>query len=62
MGSTTNRRVLIVDDNRDAAESLAMLLGMLGHEVRTAYDGVSPSPSPRSSARSSSFSIWRCRT
>jgi signal transduction histidine kinase len=33
------RRILIVDDNRDSAESLAMLMGMLGHEVRTAYDG-----------------------
>ncbi len=33
------RRVLIVDDNRDSAESLAMLLQMLGHEVRAAYDG-----------------------
>ncbi|HEX3147550.1 MAG TPA: ATP-binding protein [Gemmataceae bacterium] len=33
------RRIVIVDDNRDAAESLAMLLGYLGHKVRTAYDG-----------------------
>jgi len=33
------RRVLVVDDNRAAAESLAMLLGYMGHEVRTAYDG-----------------------
>jgi signal transduction histidine kinase len=32
-------RILIVDDNRDSAESLAMLLRFLGHEVRTAYDG-----------------------
>jgi signal transduction histidine kinase len=32
-------RILIVDDNRDSAESLAILLQMLGHEVRTAYDG-----------------------
>jgi PAS domain S-box-containing protein len=37
--STTSRRVLVVDDNRDAAESLAMLLKTFGHEVRTAYDG-----------------------
>jgi signal transduction histidine kinase len=34
-------RILIVDDNRDSADSLAMLLHMLGHEVRTAYDGES---------------------
>jgi signal transduction histidine kinase/ActR/RegA family two-component response regulator len=32
-------RVLVVDDNRDAAESLAEILGILGHEVRTAHDG-----------------------
>ena len=31
--------VLIVDDNRDSADTLAMLLRVLGHEVRTAYDG-----------------------
>lgn len=33
-------RVLIADDNRDAAESMSMLLQMMGHEVRTAYDGI----------------------
>ena len=33
------RRVLVVDDNEDAADSLAQLLELLGHEVRTAYDG-----------------------
>lgn len=33
------RRILVVDDNRDAAESLAMMLRMLGHEVQTAYEG-----------------------
>jgi CheY-like chemotaxis protein len=32
-------RVLITDDNVDAAESLAILLRLSGHEVRTAYDG-----------------------
>jgi signal transduction histidine kinase/DNA-binding response OmpR family regulator len=32
-------RVLVVDDNRDAAESLAMLLRLDGHEVRLAHDG-----------------------
>ena len=36
----TPRSVLVVDDNQDAAESLAMLLRMAGHEVRTAYDGL----------------------
>jgi len=32
-------RVLVVDDNKDAAESLAMLLQLLGHSVRTTSDG-----------------------
>jgi CheY-like chemotaxis protein len=32
-------RVLIVDDNNDAATSLAMMLNILGYETRTAYDG-----------------------
>ena len=34
-------RVLVVDDNKDAAESLADLLRMLGHEADVAYDGPS---------------------
>jgi PAS domain S-box-containing protein len=34
-----HRRVLVVDDNRDAADSLAMLLEMWGCDVRKAYDG-----------------------
>jgi CheY-like chemotaxis protein len=33
-------RVLVVDDNLDAAESLVMLLGLDGHEVRMAHSGV----------------------
>jgi CheY-like chemotaxis protein/anti-sigma regulatory factor (Ser/Thr protein kinase) len=37
---TSRLRVLVADDNRDAAESLAALLRMVGHEVRVAYDGV----------------------
>ncbi len=32
-------RVLIVDDNVDAAETLAMMLQILGHETREAHDG-----------------------
>jgi CheY-like chemotaxis protein/anti-sigma regulatory factor (Ser/Thr protein kinase) len=36
---STRRRILIADDNRDAAESLAMLLEMAGHEVRVAHLG-----------------------
>ncbi len=34
------RRILVVDDNRDSADSLAMLLRLTGNEVHTAYDGV----------------------
>jgi PAS domain S-box-containing protein len=36
----SSRRVLVVDDNRDAADLLALFVGGLGHEARTAYDGV----------------------
>src|SRR5690606_10638304 len=32
-------RVLVVDDNEDAAVMLGMVLERLGHEVRTAFDG-----------------------
>jgi CheY-like chemotaxis protein len=39
MTANDTRRVLIVDDNRDAADSLSMLLRLRGDEVRTAYDG-----------------------
>ena len=35
----TRRRVLVVDDNKDAAESMSMLLELWGHEVVCAYDG-----------------------
>jgi CheY-like chemotaxis protein len=34
-------RILVADDNRDAADTLVMLLEMWGHEVRVAYDGLS---------------------
>jgi PAS domain S-box-containing protein len=34
------RRVLVVDDLRDSAESMAMMLQLMGHETRTAYDGL----------------------
>ena len=32
-------RVLVADDNRDAADSLARILAAYGHDVRVAYDG-----------------------
>ena len=33
------RRLLVVDDNVDAADALALLLGSMGHEVVVAHDG-----------------------
>jgi PAS domain S-box-containing protein len=36
---TPPRRILVVDDNKDAAESLAVLLRLVGHEVRMAHSG-----------------------
>jgi PAS domain S-box-containing protein len=36
---TPGRRVLVVDDNVDSAESLAMVLRLSGHEVRTVHEG-----------------------
>jgi PAS domain S-box-containing protein len=39
VGAAPRRRIIVVDDNVDAAESLAMLLRMEGHDVRVAHDG-----------------------
>jgi PAS domain S-box-containing protein len=33
-------RVLIADDNRDSADLFAMFLGLMGNDVRAAYDGI----------------------
>jgi CheY-like chemotaxis protein/anti-sigma regulatory factor (Ser/Thr protein kinase) len=33
-------RILVADDNRDAAQTLAMMLAFDGHDVRTAHDGL----------------------
>ncbi|HET8699433.1 MAG TPA: ATP-binding protein, partial [Gammaproteobacteria bacterium] len=38
-GRPVAHRILVADDNRDAAESTGMLLRLMGNEVRTAYDG-----------------------
>jgi CheY-like chemotaxis protein/two-component sensor histidine kinase len=38
--SPPSLRILVVDDNRDAADSLAMLLRATGNDIRTAYDGL----------------------
>ncbi|MCE9548706.1 MAG: PAS domain S-box protein [Planctomycetia bacterium] len=37
---TSGRRILVVDDNRDSASSLAMLLKLTGNETQTAFDGL----------------------
>ncbi len=37
---TTGRRILVVDDNRDSALSLSMLLQLIGHKTHKAYDGL----------------------
>lgn len=34
------RRILVVDDNRDSATSMGMMLRLLNNEVATAYDGL----------------------
>jgi len=38
--SGSKRRILVVDDNRDSAASMAMMLKLQGSEVRTAHDGL----------------------
>ncbi len=35
----TGMRILVVDDNRDNADTLAMILKVMGNEVETAFDG-----------------------
>jgi signal transduction histidine kinase/ActR/RegA family two-component response regulator len=35
-----SRRILIADDNRDSAESMGMLLQLMGNEVRMVHDGM----------------------
>ncbi|MEI7686013.1 MAG: PAS domain S-box protein [Planctomycetota bacterium] len=36
----SSRKILVVDDNRDSAISMAMMLRLTGNEVRTAHDGL----------------------
>jgi PAS domain S-box-containing protein len=38
-GESRRRRVLVIEDHRDAADSLRMLLELMGHEVAVAYTG-----------------------
>ncbi|AMV17383.1 PAS domain-containing protein [Planctomyces sp. SH-PL14] len=37
---SSRRKILVVDDNKDAATSLAMMLKLMGNETKTAHDGV----------------------
>jgi CheY-like chemotaxis protein len=37
---SSGHRLLVIDDNKDAADSLALLLRLQGHEVRVAHAGV----------------------
>ena len=39
-GDSLKRRVLIVDDNRDSADSLSMLLQITGNKTFVAHDGL----------------------
>lgn len=36
----TTLRVLVVDDNKDSAQTLGMMLKIMGNDVRTAHDGL----------------------
>jgi len=38
--SSVKYRILVVDDNADTAESLAMILRRMGNEIQTAHDGL----------------------
>ena len=39
-GAGRKRRILVVDDNRDSATSMALMLKLVGNEVRIAHDGL----------------------
>jgi signal transduction histidine kinase len=49
-------RVLVIDDNRDAAESLAEVVALFGHDVQLAFDG----PSAIATAHSTGPDIVLC--
>jgi PAS domain S-box-containing protein len=38
--AVVSRRILVVDDNRDSAKTMAVLLKLSGHEAHTAFDGL----------------------
>jgi CheY-like chemotaxis protein/two-component sensor histidine kinase len=37
--AAAGQRILVVDDNQDSADSLALMLKLSGHDTRVAYDG-----------------------
>lgn len=39
VAANTSRRILVVDDNVDAAQTLSMLMDLSGHETRSAFSG-----------------------
>lgn len=41
MPDTAGKKILVVDDNRDAADGTALLLQLNGHTVTVAYDAAS---------------------
>jgi CheY-like chemotaxis protein len=49
--ASPSRRVMVVDDNKDAAETLGMLLESLGHEVRVAHDSAQALEAVRGAAQ-----------
>jgi CheY-like chemotaxis protein len=38
-GAPAERRIVVADDNEDSAFTMAMMLKIMGHDVRTAHDG-----------------------
>jgi CheY-like chemotaxis protein len=40
-GARVHRRAVVIDDNKDAADTTAMLVSVMGGDVRVAYDGES---------------------
>ena len=59
--SQTMKRVLVVDDNADSAESLSLLLELMGHTVRTAHDGEEALAEAEASVRNWSSWTSACR-
>ncbi len=39
-GAAARRRILVVDDNRDSAMTLGMMLKLMGNDIQTAHDGL----------------------